>query len=140
MVSVAGRKCGEISPLLWCIVVNSLLSRLVSACFYALAYADDIAILVRNETTISELMTKTRKAIGNWCQFNGFNSAKTGWFIFEDTEHLLDWGLSSSMMYTRHIIGNSIRIMLQKSRKMCYFCVDKIVGWTCGLSTELLCT
>jgi len=49
---------GVLSPLLWCLVVDEALDRLTEAGFYAQAYADDVAIVIKcvNTSNISNLL------------------------------------------------------------------------------------
>lgn len=77
---------GVISPLLWVLVVNNILHKLKRKGITAIAYADDIVILVRGKflTTISEIMESALKDIVKWASSNGLgvNPKKTELVLF----------------------------------------------------------
>lgn len=58
---------GVFSPLLWCLLVDSLLVRLNKSGFYAQAYADDIAIGIGGlcEATVGEPTTRALRVVDN---------------------------------------------------------------------------
>ena len=60
---------GVLSPLLWDLVVNSLLVKLNSHGIYTQGYADDIAILIRGKftSTVFDLMQKALQVVEEWC-------------------------------------------------------------------------
>lgn len=69
---VVSRGCpqgGVLSPLLWIIVVDSLLRRLNESGFFTTGYADDITILLNGnfEGPLCELMQTALKIVDNWC-------------------------------------------------------------------------
>ncbi|XP_070528303.1 uncharacterized protein [Cardiocondyla obscurior] len=91
-ISVQGtptKKCpqgGVLSPLLWSIVVNKLLSKLEAAGILTYDYADDIAIIARGKflPILGKLIERTLKITQNWCQAKGLtvNPEKTSAIIF----------------------------------------------------------
>jgi hypothetical protein len=64
---------GVLSPLLWTIVVDSLLYRLSNAGFEVQGYADDLAIVVRGkfDSTIRDRMMIAIDIVSGWCQEHG---------------------------------------------------------------------
>lgn len=77
---------GVLSPLLWCMLVNSLLSRLNGLGFRAQGYADDISILTCG-AGLGEVYTSMQAALDvveEWCDHNGLrvNPAKTTLVLF----------------------------------------------------------
>lgn len=84
LVIQAKRGCpqgGVLSPLLWSLVVDSLLTTLMKANIDVLGYADDIAIIVRgkSENTISELTQTALCIVERWCKRHklSVNTSKT---------------------------------------------------------------
>lgn len=72
---------GCISPLIWCLVIDSLIRRLEQEGFHVVAYADDLAILVSGKFigTLCERMNRAMKIIEQWCAENNLtvNPSKT---------------------------------------------------------------
>jgi len=77
---------GVLSPLLWCLVVDKLLTELKEAGFLVFGYADDVAILVRDNflDILRERMDEALRIIQDWCIAVGLtvNSSKTTAMIF----------------------------------------------------------
>lgn len=67
---------GVLSPLLWNIVVNSLLDELHINDIDAVRYADDITILISGkiENTLEDLMQSALNIAERWCTSNDFRS------------------------------------------------------------------
>jgi ribonuclease HI len=66
---------GCLSPLLWCMVVNSLIIELENMGCHVTAYADDLALVIscyRAEEACDE-MNKILKQVESWCRRNGLN-------------------------------------------------------------------
>ena len=59
---------GVLSPFLWCLVVNSLLEKLVSAGFQVVGYADDILIIERGPSlhTVLERLQGAVTIVERW--------------------------------------------------------------------------
>ena len=69
MVSRAGQQEGVLSPLLWYLVVDDLISRLNGGGIYTQAYADDICLLAvgKFENTVSGLIKRALHTVEMWC-------------------------------------------------------------------------
>lgn len=83
------RGCGQgaiTSPIVWCMVIDELLSILTAEGFYIQAYADDVVLAVtgKDQTTITELMQRALNKIASWCQQKGLgvNPSKTQIVLF----------------------------------------------------------
>ncbi len=74
------------SPLLWCIVVNSLLIKLNALGYTAQAYADNQAIVIRSKylNTVADLMPESLRVVDSWCKTKGLsvNPEKTEVVLF----------------------------------------------------------
>ncbi len=84
VVITTNRGCpqgGVLSPILWKIVVDSLLYNLSNAGFEVQGYADDLAIMVRGkfDSTIRDRMMIAMDTVFGWCQEHGLsvNPSKT---------------------------------------------------------------
>jgi ribonuclease HI len=77
---------GVLSPLLWNMVLDSLLNRLNNDNFYTIAYADDLVILQtgRFENILCERMQVALKSIEQWCEDHSLsaNPKKTEMVLF----------------------------------------------------------
>ena len=60
---------GVLSPLLWCLVVSELLTRLSVGGVYAQGYADDICLLAvgKFQNTVSGLIQWALYIVETWC-------------------------------------------------------------------------
>ena len=60
---------GNLSPLLWCIVIDGLLKELELAGLYSQGYADDLVILIKSKfnSTVSELLQRALRIVEHWC-------------------------------------------------------------------------
>ncbi|XP_074112183.1 uncharacterized protein LOC141535918 [Cotesia typhae] len=77
---------GVSSPLMWLLVVNSLLKELNDKKIHAVGYADDVAILVKGSHP-EELMSRMQRALDHiqeWCTVRSLkvNPSKTGLVLF----------------------------------------------------------
>jgi hypothetical protein len=61
---------GVLSPLLWSLVVDDLLWGLNSNNYYAIRYADDIAVLINKKSlqTVSEVLQTALCTVQQWCE------------------------------------------------------------------------
>lgn len=79
---------GVLSPLLWCLVVDSLLVQLNSLGYYTLGYADDLAVIIvgKDKNTVSEVMQMALQIVESWCTANGLgvNGDKTITILFSN--------------------------------------------------------
>lgn len=77
---------GILSPLLWCLVVDSLLKRLNENGIFAQGYSDDLTILVRGkfESTLGDRVRMSLKIVEDWCQEKGLrvNPEKSDLVLF----------------------------------------------------------
>lgn len=86
---VAGSGCpqgGIISPLLWNLVVNSLLQTLSDEGFEVIGFADDVAVLVRGRflSTVFDRIQRALRIVERWCRDSGLsvNPSKTSIVLF----------------------------------------------------------
>lgn len=84
-----GRGCpqgGVLSPLLWTLVVDGLLTRLAGSGFTVQGYADDVAISVKGDNiyAMSSRMQKALNIVQEWCLTHGLkvNPSKTELVLF----------------------------------------------------------
>ena len=77
---------GVLSPLLWCLVVAELLTRLREGDVYSQGYADDICLLVVGKfpNTVSGFIQWALHTVELWCDELGLsiNPNKTGFVAF----------------------------------------------------------
>jgi hypothetical protein len=77
---------GVLSPLLWCLVVDDLITRLSGGSVFIQGYADDICLLAVGKfpNTVSGLMQWALLTIQTWCNEVGLsvNPDKTGLIAF----------------------------------------------------------
>ena len=72
-VSVLAKKgCpqgGVLSPLLWSMVVDNLITELNDARFNTQGYADDLVVMIvaKHDDTLSQMMQNALNMINNWC-------------------------------------------------------------------------
>jgi hypothetical protein len=66
---------GCLSPLLWSVVVDSLIRKLRENGFLVFAYADDLAIMTRGKfsLTVCEKMNQALRIVQEWCLETGLN-------------------------------------------------------------------
>ena len=83
---------GVLSPLLWCLVMDELLTQLNEQGIYAQGYADDAAICIlgKHQETVSELMQTALKHTEEWCKRKGLrvNPGKTSLIPFTNKRKL----------------------------------------------------
>jgi hypothetical protein len=83
---------GVLSPLLWCLVVDELLTRLTEGGVYAQGYVDDICILAVEKfpNTLSGLTQWALHAVEVWCDklSSSVNPNKTGLVTFTRRRNL----------------------------------------------------
>lgn len=77
---------GVLSPLLWSLVVDSLLETLNATGYFTVGYADDIVIIIRGKhlQTVAEVAQQALCSMEQWCTKNGLsvNPTKTGLVLF----------------------------------------------------------
>lgn len=147
---------GVLSPLLWNIVVDSLLRRLNDNGFHTTGYADDITILLtgRFETVLCNLMQEALKIIELWCndQSLTINPSKTEMVLFTRKRKLGELklpkllntrlALSSEVKYLGVILDSKLTWEPHLKTKCKKACVSlwqcrRAVGQTWGLSPKI---
>ena len=77
---------GVLSPLLWLLVVDTILSQLTQDGTKVIAYADDIVVIVTGKypDILSDLLTNSLKILADWCDYSGLgvNPSKTELVMF----------------------------------------------------------
>ncbi len=77
---------GVLSPLLWCMVVDSLLLKLNALSYTAQAYADNLAIVIQGKhlNTVTDLMQGSLRIVDSWYKTKGLsvNPEKTEGLLF----------------------------------------------------------
>jgi ribonuclease HI len=77
---------GVLSPLLWNLVIDELLSKLNNNGYWTIGYADDLVIIIRGRFlgTICNLMQSALKMVEEWCRNNDLtvNPSKTEMTLF----------------------------------------------------------
>ena len=70
-----------LSPILWCLVVDSLITELNKGPYFTVGYVDDLVILTNGlfPSTASELIQGALKVVEGWCNSNhlSINPSKT---------------------------------------------------------------
>ena len=88
---------GVLSPLLWNMVVNGLISTLNANYFFTVGYADDLAILITGNfaNTICDLTQSALHIVDKWCKKYGLsvNPSKTELIMFTNRRALGDFKL-----------------------------------------------
>ena len=67
---------GILSPLMWCLVMDDLLTLLNLLGYETIGYADDLAVIVRSKdgSTISDRMQNALNHVSGWCRGEGLNA------------------------------------------------------------------
>ena len=77
---------GILSPILWCMVIDSLLVELNNGGFFTQGYSDDVSCLICGDflVTIGDLMRTAMGIVERWCLKNGLriNPVKTKLVLF----------------------------------------------------------
>lgn len=70
---------GVLSPLLWNLVINDLITKLNASNFYTIGYADDLAILVTGRTagTACDLTRSALRIVERWCKDHDLSANPT---------------------------------------------------------------
>lgn len=83
---------GVLSPLLWNLVANDLITRLNKQRFFTVGYADDLTILISGHFTsvACNIMNNALKVVEAWCAENGLsvNPTKTELVLFTNKRNL----------------------------------------------------
>lgn len=115
---------GVISPMLWNLVINKILSKLSRSGIKIVAYADDVVILITGKflSTISELMSTALQKLSNWACENGLgvNPSKTELVLFTRKYKIPSFTLPS--------IGGTT-LNLSKEAKYLGIVLDSKLSW-----------
>ncbi|RVE45866.1 hypothetical protein evm_009465 [Chilo suppressalis] len=88
---------GVLSPLLWNVVVNDLITKLNNLHFHTVGYADDLAIIIPGKfaCTACEVTRGAMKVVEKWCDDYGLkvNPVKTELVMFTNKRSLGDYRL-----------------------------------------------
>ena len=70
---------GVLSPLMWCLVMDSLLKKLKNLGYEAIGYADDLAVVIRGKFghTVSDQMQNALNLVMDWCKSENLNANPT---------------------------------------------------------------
>ena len=123
---------GVLSPLLWNITLNTLLSRLGADSSFVQAFADDLVILIQGicPNTISGLAQSQLVNIDNWCQTNGLklSELKTKVVLFTRRRN-------NTLPVPLKLRGNTIN----QSNEAVYLGVtfDAKLSWVSHISTKV---
>ncbi|XP_047998147.1 uncharacterized protein LOC125235592 [Leguminivora glycinivorella] len=83
---------GVLSPLLWNLVVNNLITKLNEERFYTIGYADDLTILISSKfaSTVCDLTQSALRIVERWCrEFDlSVNPTKTEMVMFTNKRSL----------------------------------------------------
>ena len=100
---------GVLSPLLWNLVVDSLLRRLNDKGFRTIGYADDITVLISGkfEGVLCNIMQTALRIIETWCTENALsaNPAKTELVLFTRKRKLGNLRLPTLFGTSLHLTG-----------------------------------
>jgi hypothetical protein len=98
---------GVLSPLLWCLVVNDLLTRLSGSGVFIQGYADDICLLAVGKfpNTVSGLLQWAFSTIETWCN-------KVGLSVNPDKTRLVafTWKRKLQGLFEPRIFGVPLRL------------------------------
>jgi len=125
---------GVLSPILWCLVVNDLLTRLGGGGIFIQGYADDICLLAVGKfpNTVSGLMQWALSTVEVWCNEVGLsvNPDKTGLVAFTRKRKLQGFfepqlfgvkslwvGLDTQLTWTEHV-----EVKVRKAHNLLWAC------------------
>ncbi|XP_075974068.1 uncharacterized protein LOC142975223 [Anticarsia gemmatalis] len=147
---------GVLSPLLWNIVVDSLLTSLNKKGYTTIGYADDLAILINGtaENVLCKIMRSAFQIIENWCEEHqlSVNPKKTELILFTNKRKLPDLELpklfntkltlSTQVKYLGMVLDNKLNWASHieaKTRKACiaFGQCRRMVGNKWGLNPNI---
>jgi ribonuclease HI len=123
---------GVLSPLLWNMVIDSLLRRLEEQGLWAQGFADDVVILINGKYlgTVCELMQSALLIVQEWCEQVGLsvNPNKTTAILFTNKRNLNGYK-------TPIIFGKELE--LQNQVKYLGVILDSKLNWNCHIDHRL---
>lgn len=122
---------GVLSPLLWTLVIDSLIKKLNEQGLYALSYADDVAIIIIGfyPNVVFNLMQNALNIVQNWCieQQLSVNSDKTYAIMFTKNR--------KSVLETLTIFGKEVKFV--KEFKFLGVIIDYKLSWSSHVENRL---
>ena len=119
---------GVISPLLWLLVVNTILLDLKNTGVKTVAYADDVVILARGKypVTLSEITTRALRSLSNWAhQWGlGVNPNKTELVLFTNKNIIPD--------FEKPTLGGQVLTLSDKAKYLGVI-LDRKLNWKAHL-------
>lgn len=123
---------GVLSPLLWTMVVDNLLTRLNRVGLFTQGYADDIVILLTGKDlyTLGGLMQNALSVVENWCTVEGLsvNPSKTSLVLFTNKR-------SVNNLPSLNLFGQSLTWSEQV--KYLGIILDRKLSWNAHLSNRI---
>lgn len=146
---------GVLSPMLWIIVMDKLLTRLRAAGIKAVGFADDLAIMCRGKfpSTLTDITNRALKIVDKWCKETGLsaNPDKTEYIIFTKNRKLDNFGdikLTGTKLVRKENVKylglwfnsklnwtNHIEQKIDKCTKI-FWCCKKAIGKNWGLTPK----
>ncbi len=123
---------GVLSPLLWNMVVNDLITTLNANHYYTIGYADDLTILIsgRFAGTVFEVTQAALRIVEQWCDNYelSVNPTKTGLVLFTNRRSLDDYRLPT-------LFGTELK--LSNETKYLGVLLDSKLNWNRHLEQKL---
>ena len=123
---------GVLSPLLWNMVVNDLITTLNANHYYTIGYADDLTILIsgRFASTVFEVTQAALRIVEKWCDNYelSVNPTKTGLVLFTNRRSLDDYRLPT-------LFGTELK--LSNETKYLGVLLDSKLNWNGHLEQKL---
>jgi hypothetical protein len=96
---------GVLSPLLWSLVVDDLISGLNSNGYYTVGYTDDIAILINGKFphTVSEVLQRALHIVQQWCERTNLSINPNKMVIIPFTRKRNTKGLKTPILFNTTI-------------------------------------
>lgn len=148
---------GVLSPLLWNLVINDLITKLNANQFYTIGYADDLAILISGKVTgtICNLTQQALRIVERWCrEFDlSVNPTKTELVMFTQKRTLgpyrlpklfdTELQLADEVKYLGVILDSKLNWSSHLDNKLNKACITfwqckRMIGKKWGLSPKII--